>query len=91
MARKTKAPVTFEDRLNEAHAAAAAATSVFESVIADLEQAAQTKHSIATDLGNEIDRLRRTIEFYEQLSDEAHDAAADHLTKAQNIRALIAN
>jgi hypothetical protein len=90
MARKKVTPApSFEDRLNAAHATAAAAASTFELIALDLEEAATQKREIADDITAEISRLTALIEDYSALRHEAEVYEAANLAKADKIRALV--
>lgn len=87
--KTTPAPLSFEDRLNVAHATAAAAASTFELVALDLEEAATQKREVADDISREIARLTALIEDYAALRHEAEVFEAQNLAKADKIRALV--
>jgi len=87
---KKKQP-TFEEQLNAAHAQAAAALSVFHDVISDLEDAAADKRRIADEIRDELVKLRELVVHYGDLHNEAVKSEAEHLAKADSIRALVGN
>ena len=88
---KKKTEPSFEERLNAASAQAAAATSVFDRVAADLEKAGQEKEILAQDIRNEVARLLALVDEYVALEDEALQAAASNYDKAMSVRALVGN
>lgn len=88
MLAKKKVP-TFEERLQGAYTAADAATSVLDTIVSDLTQAAVEKAALLSDIDAEIARLSEVIGGLHALALDAESGQDADLKKANQIRALL--
>lgn len=84
-----KKNVSFEDRLDKAHTAAAKAVSVVETIALDLEIAVADKQALVQEIDVETTRLYNAIDTLTDLRYEALVAIDTNTVKADNIRALV--